>query len=155
MGSLREWWRKHTSVRFALDDELRGRSRIARIGEISVHAALVLRAIEPVVVLAVVGLMFMIGAHPAMGQTPGGSIFGESDQAVGNGVREAIRWARNILFLLGVGGCAWGAANVMMEKPYTKQFIGGGACMGFGAIASLAHSFSQGSSVNVDTDLGQ
>jgi hypothetical protein len=45
MGSLREWWRKHTSVRFALDDELRGRSRIARIGEISVHAALVLRAI--------------------------------------------------------------------------------------------------------------
>ena len=155
MANLRDWWHRHTSRRFAIGDELRSRSRIARIGEASVHLALILRMIEPVLVVAVTGLIFMVGAHPAMGQTPGGSIFGDSDQTVGNGVREAIRWARNILFLLGVGGCAWGALNVMMEKPYTKQFIGGGACMGFGAIASLAHSFSQGNAVNVDTDLGQ
>jgi hypothetical protein len=156
MADLRDWWQRHTVSRFSLDEELRTRSPVARIGEVSVHVALILRLIEPVLVMGVTTLVLLLGAaHPAMGQTPGGSIFGDSDQTVGNGVREAIRWARNILFLLGVGGCAWGALNVMMEKPYTKQFIGGGACMGFGAIASLAHSFSQGNAVNVDTDLGQ
>ena len=93
--------------------------------------------------------------HPVLGQSPGGNIFGGSDQTVGNGVREGIRWARNILFLLGIGACAWGAVNIFLEKPYARQFIGGGAAMGFGGIASLAYSFAKGQAVNVDTDVGQ
>jgi hypothetical protein len=138
------------------DDGMREEPRIARIGKRLVQAAMFARAFEPMLILLTVVAAAALQTTPVMAQTPGGgSIFGGSDQTVGSGVREAIRWARNILFLLGVGGCAWGALNVMMEKPYLKQFIGGGASMGFGAIAALAHSFAQGEAVNVDTDLGE
>ena len=92
---------------------------------------------------------------PVLAQAPGGNIFGGSDQTVGNGVREAIRWARNILFLLGIGAVAWGTVNIFLEKPYARQFIGGGASMAFGGIASLAYSFAKGQAVDVDTDVGQ
>ena len=128
-------------------------SRVARVGERLIRAAVVFKALEPVLVLA--ALVLVIAVHPALAQAPGGNIFGGSDQTVGNGVREAIRWARNILFLLGIGACAWGAVNIFLEKPYARQFIGGGAARGFGGIASLAYSFAQGQAVDVDTDVGQ
>lgn len=148
---------KQTRSRFArpvvdLDEEIL-QSRIARVGEKLIRAAVMVRFVEPVLVLA--GIVFVIAVGPALAQAPGGNIFGGSDQTVGNGVREAIRWARNILFLLGIGACAWGAVNIFLEKPYARQFIGGGAAMGFGGIASLAYSFAQGQAVNVDTDVGQ
>ncbi len=136
----------------ALDEEVL-LSPIARVGEKLIRGALIMRAVEPVLVL--VAIVFVIAAGPVFAQAPGGNIFGGSDQTVGNGVREAIRWARNILFLLGIGACAWGAVNIFLEKPYARQFIGGGAAMGFGGIASLAYSFAQGQAVNVDTDVGQ
>jgi hypothetical protein len=128
-------------------------SRIARAGEMLIRAAVIIRVVEPVLVLA--ALMFVIAVGPALAQAPGGNIFGGSDQTVGNGVREAIRWARNILFLLGVGAVAWGTVNIFLEKPYARQFIGGGASMAFGGIASLAYSFAKGQAVDVDTDVGQ
>jgi len=87
---------------------------------------------------------------PALAQT----IFNSNDQAIGSGVREAIRYGRNLLFLLGVGGVGWGAVNYMMEKAWIKQMIGGGMAMGLGGIASLVYSFSQGNAVDLNTDLG-
>jgi hypothetical protein len=128
-------------------------SRLARAGERLIRAAVIIRVVEPVLVLA--ALMLMIAVGPALAQSPGGNIFGGSDQTVGNGVREAIRWARNILFLLGIGAVAWGTVNIFLEKPYARQFIGGGASMAFGGIASLAYSFAKGQAVDVDTDVGQ
>ena len=135
-----------------LDEEAR-ESRIARGGEMLIRAAVIIRVVEPVLVLA--ALMLVVAVHPALAQSPGGNIFGGSDQTVGNGVREAIRWARNILFLLGIGAVAWGTVNIFLEKPYARQFIGGGASMAFGGIASLAYSFAKGQAVDVDTDVGQ
>ncbi len=128
-------------------------SRVARVGDELIRAALIFKIVEPVLVLSALVLVITVG--PALAQAPGGNIFGGSDQTVGNGVREAIRWARNILFLLGIGACAWGAVNIFLEKPYARQFIGGGAAMGFGGIASLAYRFAQGQAVDVDTDVGQ
>jgi hypothetical protein len=136
----------------SLDEEIL-KSRVARVGEKVMRAAVFIRTVEPLLVLT--AIVLVMGAGPALAQAPGGNIFGGSDQTVGNGVREAIRWARNILFLLGIGACAWGAVNIFLEKPYARQFIGGGAAMGFGGIASLAYSFAQGQAVNVDTDVGQ
>jgi hypothetical protein len=145
---------KHKLARPVINlDERMSESRIARAGEKLLRAAVLIRIVEPVLVL--VAVVFVMAAGPALAQAPGGNIFGGSDQTVGNGVREAIRWARNILFLLGIGACAWGAVNIFLEKPYARQFIGGGAAMGFGGIASLAYSFAQGQAVNVDTDVGQ
>src|SRR5262245_24377736 len=134
-------------------DEDASHSRVAKAGDKLIRAALIVKIVEPILVLS--ALLFVITVGPALAQAPGGNIFGGSDQTVGNGVREAIRWARNILFLLGIGACAWGAVNIFLEKPYARQFIGGGAAMGFGGIASLAYSFAQGQAVNVDTDVGQ
>jgi hypothetical protein len=138
-------------ARLVVDPEIVGQSRVAWAGEKLIRAAVVMRAVEPVVYF--LAFLFVV-TLPVLAQAPSGPIFGGTDQTVGNGVREAIRWARNILFLLGVGACAWGAVNYFLEKPYAKQFIGGGMCMGFGAIASLAFSFAQGQAVDVDTDLG-
>ena len=135
-----------------VDEEILEQSRIARAGEKLIRAAVLMRIVEPVLVLA---FAFLLMTCPVLAQAPGGSIFGGSDQTVGNGVREAIRWARNILFLIGIGAVAWGTVNIFLEKPYARQFIGGGASMAFGGIASLAYSFAKGQAVDVDTDVGQ
>ena len=135
-----------------VDDEILEQSQVARAGERLIRTAVFIRIVEPMLVLV---LMVLVVACPVLAQAPGGNIFGGSDQTVGNGVREAIRWARNILFLIGIGAVAWGTVNIFLEKPYARQFIGGGASMAFGGIASLAFSFAKGQAVDVDTDVGQ
>jgi len=142
--------RLHTGV-CKVDDDLFDRSRLVRAGRWLIQLAVVVRAIEPVLALVAAVLLVTV---PALAQQPGGNIFGGNDQQLGSGVREAIRWGRNLLFLLGVGGVGWGAANIMMEKAWGRQMLGGGICMGIGGILSLIYSFSQGNAVNLDTDLG-
>jgi len=149
MKSLRRI-RLYTNV-CKIDDDLLERSRVARAGRSFIQLAIFVRAIEPV--LALVATLLVVTV-PALAQTPGGNLFGGNDQQLGSGVREAIRWGRNLLFLLGVGGVGWGAANIMMEKAWGRQMLGGGVCMGIGGILSLIYSFSQGNAVNLDTDLG-
>ena len=140
---------------YRIDDEVYERSRAARIGERAIQLAVIVRAIEPVLVICVTALLMIVAtAHPALAQTPGGSIFGGNDQSLGNGVREAIKWGRNLLFLLGVVGVGWGIFNLMTEKAWGRQIIGGLLCLGFGGAVSLIYSFSQGNAVNLDTDLG-
>ena len=149
MKSLRRI-RLYTNV-CKIDNDLLERSRVARAGRSFIQLAIFVRAIEPV--LALVAALLVV-AVPALAQTPGGNLFGGNDQQLGSGVREAIRWGRNLLFLLGVGGVGWGAANIMMEKAWGRQMLGGGVCMGIGGILSLVYSFSQGNAVNLNTDLG-
>src|SRR6266478_6874762 len=121
------------SARPVLDEEICEQTRIARAGEkliraavFMIRAAVFIRMVEPLLALI---FMVLVITCPVLAQSPGGNIFGGSDQTVGNGVREAIRWARNILFLLGIGAVAWGTVNIFLEKPYARQFIGGGASM--------------------------
>jgi hypothetical protein len=140
---------------YAIDDELYERSRVARMGRRAIRLAVAARAAEPALVVAATARVIMISAaHPTLAQTPGGSIFGGNDQTLGNGVREAIKWGRNLLFLLGVVGVGWGIFNLMMERAWGRQVIGGLLCLGFGGAVSLIYSFSQGNAVNLDTDLG-
>jgi hypothetical protein len=151
MKSLR-WSRAQTNA-CRVNGVLLERSRVARAGHRVIQLAVFVRAIEPLLMLIAATLLVTTSA---LAQQPGGggNIFGGNDQTLGNGVREAIRWGRNLLFLLGVGGVGWGAINYMTEKAYMKQFLGGGLAMSLGAIASLIYSFSQGNAVDLDTDLG-
>jgi hypothetical protein len=149
MKSLRRT-RLHSGIG-EVDGDLLERSRFARVGSSFVRLAVFIRVIEPALALVAV---LLIVAIQALAQTPGGNLFGGSDQQLGSGVREAIRWGRNLLFLLGVAGVGWGAANIMMEKPWGRQMLGGGVCMSIGGILTLIYSFSQGNAVNLDTDLG-
>ena len=131
-----------------IDQKLLMHSRAARVGKRLMQASVVLNLLAPVLVICLTAVCTM-----AQGPS-GGTIFGGNDQTLGNGIRELIKWGRNLLFLLGVGGIGWAVFNYMTEKNWAKQAIGGGFCMAFGSIASLVYSFSQGSAVNLDTDLG-
>lgn len=149
---MRQWLRNQTAD-IAIDEGLEQHSIVARTSKRMLQASAVLHVLTPLLVIAAVVL---INAVPvlAQGSAPGGSIFGGNDQTLGNGVREGIKWGRNLLFLLGIGGLMWAALNYMTEKNWTKQAIGGVFCFAFGAVASLAYSFSQGNAVNLDTNLG-
>jgi hypothetical protein len=133
-----------------VDGELLERSAAARAGQRVIQLALIVRTIEPLLMLVAAALLMTV---PGFAQ-PGGSFFGQNDQATGNGVREAIRWGRNLLFLLGVVGVSWGAMNIWLEKGWGRQMLGGALCMGIGGVLALIYSFSQGNAVNLDTDLG-
>jgi len=151
-SKLHNWLRSQTTgLDASIDSTLLEHSRTARISRRMIQASAVLNALTPALTLIVV---FSVASVSVMAQPAGGSIFGGNDQTLGNGVREMIKWGRNLLFLLGVGGIAWAVVNYMTEKNWTKQAIGGALCFAFGSIASLAFSFSQGSAVNLDTDLG-
>ena len=106
MKSLRRT-RLHTGI-CEVDGDLFERSRLARAGRSLVQLAVFIRAIEPA--LALVAALLIV-AVPALAQTPGGNLFGGNDQQLGSGVREAIRWGRNLLFLLGVAGVGMGSGE--------------------------------------------
>ncbi len=148
---FRRWLRNQT-IAVQIDEQLLTNSRTAQASRRLLQASAIVNALMP---LLVIGIVFSLTTVSVMAQGPsGGSIFGGNDQTLGNGVREIIKWGRNLLFLLGIGGLMWAAVNYMTEKNWTKQALGGVFCFAFGAVASLAYSFSQGNAVNLDTDLG-
>ena len=131
------------------NNEILDQSRVARAGARLIQFSAVMRAVEPTIVL-IASLALM--STPALAQ---GSIFGQDDQTIGNGTKEAIRWARNMMFLMGVGGVMWGVFNIMTEKAWLKQMLGGGLAMTVGGVITLVQSLSGGKSVDIDVDLGQ
>jgi hypothetical protein len=148
--NMRQWLRDRAAD-VAIDESLLQQSQTARASKRLIQASLIVQVLTPL--LVILGII-MLTALPVLAQSPGGSIFGGNDQTLGNGVREAIKWGRNLLFLLGIGGLMWAAFNYMTEKNWTKQAVGSVFCFAFGAVASLAYSFSQGNAVNLDTNLG-
>jgi hypothetical protein len=98
-------------------------------------------------------LLLVAAAIDVTAQTPNGSIFG-SDQQVGNAIREAIKWGRNLLFLLGIVFTGWGIVNFGTDKPAAKQIVAAIGCFAFGGIVALVYSISQGNAVNLDTGFG-
>jgi len=146
--NLFSWLRNQTNA-VQVDEQLLTKSRAARTSQRLLQASAIVNALTPLLLIGIISVSVM-----AQGPS-GGSIFGGNDQTIGNGVREVIKWGRNLLFLLGIGGLMWAAVNYMTEKNWTKQALGGVFCFAFGAVASLAYSFSQGNAVNLDTDLSE
>lgn len=116
--------------------------------------ARIVMLLEPALVMLLTALLALATlSGQAFAQTPGGNIFG-SDQQVGNAIREAIKWGRNLLFLMGVVFVGWGVVNFGTDKPSAKQFIAAIGCFAFGGIVALVYSISQGNAVNLDTGFG-
>lgn len=116
--------------------------------------ARIVMLLEPALVMLLTALLALTTlSGEALAQTPGGNIFG-SDQQVGNAIREAIKWGRNLLFLMGVVFVGWGVVNFGTDKPSAKQFIAAIGCFAFGGIVALVYSISQGNAVNLDTGFG-
>jgi hypothetical protein len=112
-----------------------------------IQLAVIIRAVEPALVIVAALCLMSVQAFAQ-------NTFGGSDQQLGNGLKEAIRYGRNLMFLLGVAGVGWGTFNIMTEKAWTKQMLGGGLAMSVGGIIELVRSFSAGNSVDLDTNLG-
>jgi hypothetical protein len=121
-----------------------------RIGARIIASARIAQSIEPTVTYI---LLLALSAVDASAQQPSGNIFG-SDQQVGNAIREAIKWGRNLIFLIGIIFVGWGVVNFGTEKPSAKQFIAAIGCFAFGGIVALVYSISQGNAVNLDTGFG-
>jgi hypothetical protein len=139
-----------TAGQIVAGEDLLAQSSAARIGARIINAAKLASALEPILAIIAVCLL---SAGNALAQTPGGNIFG-SDQQVGNAIREAIKWGRNLLFLMGVVFVGWGVVNYGTEKPAGKQIIAAIGCFAFGGIVALVYSISQGNAVNFDTGFG-
>ena len=135
------------------EDELLTQSRAARVGVRIINVAQASFAVEPLATFALACLLCLLPTGQAFAQTPGGNIFG-SDQQVGNAIREAIKWGRNLLFLMGVVFVGWGVVNYGTEKPAGKQIIAAIGCFAFGGIVALVYSISKGNAVNFDTGFG-
>jgi hypothetical protein len=125
-------------------------SRCVRIGMRIIRVSQAAQTIEALVLLV---LLLVSAAIDATAQTPSGNIFG-SDQQVGNAIREAIKWGRNLLFLMGIVFVGWGVVNFGTDKPAAKQIIAAIGCFAFGGIVALVYSISQGNAVNLDTGFG-
>lgn len=129
-------------------------SRIGRFGQRCMRAAQWALALEPMLIFASVFIFWLLAwPFAASGQTTGGQIFG-SDQQVGNAIREAIKWGRNLLFIMGIVFTGWAVLNYGTEKPSGKQIIAAIGCFAFGGIVALVYSISQGNAVNFDTGFG-
>jgi len=138
----------------SVDHGLLRRSRSVRLGVRVIRAAQIVGLLESVITITLfVALMTLSFASDALAQTPSGNIFG-SDQQVGNAIREAIKWGRNLLFLMGIVFVGWGVVNFGTDKPAAKQIIAAIGCFAFGGIVALVYSISQGNAVNLDTGFG-
>lgn len=149
-SSLKRWKAGILAGCPKIDPALLLQSRAARIGFLFIKAVYIARSIE--LVLLIVSAI-LLSAVEVLAQQPGGNIFG-SDQQVGNAIREAIKWGRNLLFLMGVVFVGWGVINYGTEKPAAKQFVAAIGCFAFGGIVALVYSISQGNAVNLDTGFG-
>lgn len=148
------WGMNQTAEVMSVDYEMLRHSRSARLGQRFIKTAFVISTLEPAITLFILTVLWsfaMTGQTHA--QTTGGQIFG-SDQQVGNAIREAIKWGRNLLFLMGVVFVGWGVVNYGTEKPAAKQILAALGCFAFGGIVALVYSISQGNSVNLDTGFG-
>ncbi len=129
-------------------------TRSARVGARLLKSAQLVAALEPVLNLVLLTALWCLAcAADAAAQTTGGQIFG-SDQQVGNAIREAIKWGRNLLFIMGIVFTGWAVLNYGTEKPSGKQIIAAIGCFAFGGIVALVYSISQGNAVNFDTGFG-
>lgn len=132
-------------------DVLPSNSTAARAGRGLITVAVGLELLTP---LLFFGLVFVGLAEPALAQPSAGNIFGQSAEAPGRGLVEAVKYLRNIVFVFGVAFFAWAALNMGFEKQWGGKAIAGAACWAFAGLSALVYEFSQGNSVKVDTNLG-
>lgn len=127
-------------------------TRLTKAAKLLLVSDAILLAITPLLVIA--GLI-LLNSVCVVAQTPGGGgIFGADAETAGTGLREVIKWLRNIMFLVGVGLFCLSGWKYYQEESLKKPLVGGALCMGAWAIlATLAYRFSRGEAVNVDTQL--
>lgn len=104
--------------------------------------------------MAIVLVSLLIIPVIAQAHEPGGTIFGADPTVAGEGVRQFVRWFRNIVFLFGVAAVGFGCIMFTKKKEWGNWILGGALCLGFGTVAAVLYAFVLGNPVDVNTDLG-
>ena len=111
------------------------------------RAAVFLRVIEPVLVLAVGTVLVILSAiSPATAQTGGPIISGGNPNAPITGIQNLVTLGVWLLIAAGIGGIGWALINGMRRQAWGAQLIFGAACLGFGGIVALWNEYANGRS---------
>lgn len=126
----------------ASTDDLCHHSRVAAIGENLIYAAAFLRMIRPLLMLGTSALLMILSfVHPAAAQQGQSLLNGNANQPI-NSIRALVDIGVWVLLALGIGGIGWGIWNLMTDKAWGKQMVGGGAALGFGGIVSMINAIA-------------
>ena len=126
--------------RSAVPDEVFQRSHVARFGERAIHAAIYVRLAQPLLLLVMTVLMMTIALiePAAAAQTQGATLGGNSSNPI-NAFRTALDIGVWVLLGLGIGGVGWGIYNIMFDRAWGKQMVGGACALGFAGIVALVN----------------
>ncbi len=127
------------AARSAVPDEVLRRSRIASLGERAIQAAVLVRLMQPVLLLIITVLMMAVALiEPAAAQTQGATLGGNSSNPI-NAFKTALDIGVWVLLGLGIGGIGWGIYNVMFDRAWGRQMVGGACALGFAGIVALVN----------------
>jgi len=123
----------------SVPDEVFERSRVARIGEQAIRAAILVRLIQPMLLLVIAVMMMAVALiEPAAAQTQGATLGGNSSNPI-NAFKTALDIGVWVLLGLGIGGIGWGIYNVMFDRAWGRQMVGGACALGFAGIVALVN----------------
>lgn len=122
-------------------------SLCARWTQLCFRGAVLLRMIEPVLVVTLGALLVLLSSiSPAAAQTGGPIISGGNPNAPITGIQNLVTLGVWLLIAAGIGGIAWALINGMRRQAWGAQLIFGAACLGFGGIVALWNEYANGRS---------
>ena len=123
----------------ATPDEVLGRSRLAALGERAIRAAMIVRLVQSMLLLLITVMMIIVALiEPAAAQTQGATLGGNSSNPI-NAFKTALDIGVWVLLGLGIGGIGWGIYNVMFDRAWGRQMVGGACALGFAGIVALVN----------------
>ena len=125
-------------------------SRAARVARACLKAATFLRLVQPVLVIAALGLLIVFSTLcPVAAQTGPPIISGSNPNAPITGIQNLVTLGVWLLVAAGIGGIGWALVNGMRRQSWGAQLIFGAACLGFGGIVALWNEYARGNSVTL------
>ena len=86
----------------------------------------------------VLAVYMAVIAIPVVAQPQGATLAGNSSNPV-NAFRTALDIDVWVLLGLGIGGIGWGISNVMADRAWGRQIVGGACALGFAGIVALVN----------------
>ncbi len=127
------------AARSVVRDEVFQRSLVASFGQRAIHAAVLVRLAQPMLLLGLTLMMMAVWlVEPAAAQTQGATLGGNSSNPI-NAFKTALDIGVWVLLGLGIGGIGWGIYNVMFDRAWGRQIVGGGCALGFAGIVALVN----------------
>ena len=137
----------HLTIAFGELDNLSDQSRAARLTRACFKAAILLRLIQPALVLiSAATLVALSVVCPVAAQTGGPIITGSNPNAPITGIQNLVTLGVWLLIAAGIGGIGWALVNGMRRQSWGAQLIFGTACLGFGGIVALWNEYANGRS---------